>query len=81
MHGFLRLTVDKDLILCESLGVDETTNKTTGLVTKNVVATKGATQASRTWTGDVISPNLRRLRRLPKPRKRNRDTTEVGRED
>jgi len=56
MHGFLRLTVDKDLILCESLGVDETTNKTTGLVTKNVVATKGATQASRTWTGDVISP-------------------------
>lgn len=62
MHGFLRLSVDKNSILCESLGVDETTDKTTSLdaftvdMTKHVVATKGAAKASRTRTGDVIFP-------------------------
>jgi hypothetical protein len=62
MHGFLRLTVDKSSILCESLGVDETTNKTTSLdaftvdMTKHIVATKGAALASRTRTGEVIFP-------------------------
>jgi hypothetical protein len=61
MYRFLRLTVDKNSILCEFLGVDETTNKRISLdaftldMTKNVVATKGAMQA-RTRTGDVISP-------------------------
>ena len=44
-HGFLRLTVDKDSILCESLGVNETTDKTSSMdaftvdLTKHVVAT------------------------------------------
>ncbi len=48
MHGFLRLTVDAGSILCESLGVDETTGKTSSMdaftvdLTKHVVATKGA---------------------------------------
>jgi hypothetical protein len=61
-HGFLRLTVDKDSILCESLGVDETTDKTSSMdaftvdLTKHVVATQGAPQASRTRAGDVIRP-------------------------
>ncbi len=62
MHGFLRLTVDKSSILCESLGVNETTLKTTTLdaftvdLTKHAVASAGATVASRTRAGDVIQP-------------------------
>ena len=76
MYGFLRLTVDKNSILCESLGVDETTNKTTSLdaftvdLTKNVVATKGATQASRTRTGDVISPKSPKASKTAKAKKK-----------
>ena len=62
VHGFLRLTVDAGSILCESLGVDETTLKTSTMdaftvdLTKHVVATKGAAQPSRTRAGDVIRP-------------------------
>jgi len=62
VHGFLRLTVDAESILCESLGVDETTLKTSTMdaftvdLTKHVVATKGAAQPSRTRAGDVIRP-------------------------
>lgn len=62
LYGFLRLTVDQDSILCESLGVDETTDKTASMdaftvdLTKHVVATQGAPQASRTRAGDVILP-------------------------
>jgi Calcineurin-like phosphoesterase len=76
MHGFLRLTVDKNSILCESLGVNETTNKTTSLdaftvdMTKHVVATKGATQASRTRTGDVISPKSPKASKTLKAKKK-----------
>jgi hypothetical protein len=76
MYGFLRLTVDKNSILCESLGVDETTNKTTSLdaftvdLTKNVVATKGATQASRTRTGDVISAKSPKASKTLKAKKK-----------
>jgi len=62
VHGFLRLTVDAGSILCESLGVDETTLRTSSMdaftvdLTKHVVATKGAAQPSRTRGGDVIRP-------------------------
>jgi hypothetical protein len=76
MYGFLRLTVDKSSILCESLGVDETTNKTTSLdaftvdLTKNVVATKGAIEASRTRTGDVISPKSPKASKTAKAKKK-----------
>jgi hypothetical protein len=62
MYGFLRLTVDEDSILCESLGVNETTLKTSSIdaftvdLTKHVVATQGTPQASRTRAGDVIRP-------------------------
>ncbi|HEY2547145.1 MAG TPA: metallophosphoesterase [Candidatus Acidoferrum sp.] len=65
-HGFLRLTVDEGSILCESLGVDETTGKTSSMdaftvdVTKHVVATQGAVQASRTRKGDVIQSKARK---------------------
>jgi len=75
-YGFLRLTVDKSSILCESLGVDETTNKTTRLeaftvdLTKNVVATKGAIEASRTRTGDVISPKSPKASKTAKAKKK-----------
>jgi len=71
-HGFLRLTVDENSILCESLGVDEITLKTSTMdafsvdLTKHVVASKGATQASRTRTGDVILP---KAAKSPKPSK------------
>jgi hypothetical protein len=76
MHGYLRLTVDEDSILCESLGVDETTNKTTSMdaftvdLTKHVVATKGAPQASRTRAGDVIRPKSPKASRASKAKKR-----------
>jgi hypothetical protein len=76
MYGFLRLTVDKNSILCESLGVDETTNKTTSLdaftvdMTKNVVATQGATQASRAQTGDVIWPKSPKASKTAKAKKK-----------
>lgn len=62
MHGFLRLTVDAKSILCESLGVDETTKATSSMdaftvdLAKHVVATQGAAQASRTRAGDVVRP-------------------------
>lgn len=61
-YGFLRLTVDPSSILCESLGVNETTGQTTSMdaftvdLKKHVVATKGAVQPSRTRAGDVIRP-------------------------
>ena len=73
VHGFLRLTVDAGSILCESLGVDETTLKTSTMdaftvdLTKHVVATKGAAQASRTRAGDVIRP---KSAKAPKAKKK-----------
>jgi hypothetical protein len=76
MHGFLRLTVDKNSILCESLGVDETTNKTTSLdaftvdLAKHMVATKGAAKPSRTRTGDVIFPKSLKASKTPKAKKK-----------
>jgi Calcineurin-like phosphoesterase len=66
LYGFLRLTVDDDAILCEALGVNETTGKISSLdaftvdLTKHVVATEGAPQASRTRAGDVIRPKTPR---------------------
>lgn len=76
MHGYLRLTVDEDSILCESLGVDETTNKTSSMdaftvdLTKHIVATKGTPQASRTRAGDVIRPKPPRASKTSKAKKR-----------
>jgi len=73
VHGFLRLTVDAGSILCESLGVDETTLKTSTMdaftvdLTKHVVATKGAAQPSRTRAGDVIRP---KSAKAPKAKKK-----------
>jgi hypothetical protein len=73
VHGFLRLTVDAGSILCESLGVDETTLKTSSMdaftvdLTKHVVATKGAAQPSRTRAGDVIRP---KSAKAPKAKKK-----------
>ncbi|MGC2288025.1 MAG: metallophosphoesterase [Candidatus Acidiferrum sp.] len=71
MYGFLRLTVDENSILCESLGVNETTGKTSSMdafsvdLTRHVVATKGAARASKTRAGDIIQPKApkRRTRR------------------
>ncbi len=62
MHGFLRLTVDAKSILCESLGVDETTKETSSMdaftvdLAKHIVATKGPALASRTRAGAVLKP-------------------------
>ena len=76
VHGFLRLTVDAGSILCESLGVDETTLKTSTMdaftvdLTKHVVATKGAAQASRTRAGDVIRPKSPKSAKAPKAKKK-----------
>ncbi|MGC1493002.1 MAG: metallophosphoesterase [Candidatus Acidiferrum sp.] len=76
-YGFVRLTIDAGSILCESLGVDETTGKTSGMdaftvdLGKHVVATKGAVQASRTRAGDAIRPKLIRPR-APKSRPRRK---------
>ncbi len=76
VHGFLRLTVDAGSILCESLGVDETTLKTSTMdaftvdLTKHVVASKGATQPSRTRAGDVIRPKSPKSVKAPKAKKK-----------
>jgi predicted phosphodiesterase len=75
LYGFLRLTVDKNSILCESLGVDETTDKTSSMdafavdLTKHVVATQGAPQASRTRAGDVIRPKSPKALKSTKAKK------------
>ncbi|MGB7280978.1 MAG: metallophosphoesterase family protein, partial [Candidatus Acidiferrum sp.] len=71
MYGFLRLTLDENSILCVSLGVNETTGKTSSMdafsvdLTRHVVATKGAARASKTRAGDIIQPKApkRRTRR------------------
>jgi predicted phosphodiesterase len=76
MHGYLRITVDKNSILCESLGVDETTRATSSMdaftvdLTTHVVATKGAAQASRTRAGDVVRPKSPKAVKAPKAKKR-----------
>jgi hypothetical protein len=73
MHGFVRLTVGPSSILCESLGVDETTRKTSTLdaftvdTTKHVVSAKGAAQASRTRAGDTIRPKAGKPAKKKKP--------------
>jgi Calcineurin-like phosphoesterase len=75
-YGFLRLIVDKNSILCESLGVDETTDKTSSMdaftvdLTKHIVATQGPPQASRTRAGDVIRPKSPRAAKTKKAKKR-----------
>ena len=75
-YGFLRLTVDEDSILCESLGVDETTLKTSAMdaftvdLARHVIATQGAPQASRTRAGDVIRPKPPKAVKAPKAKKR-----------
>ena len=75
LYGFLRLTVDKNSILCESLGVDETTDKTSSMdaftvdLTKHIVATQGAPQASRTRAGDVIRPKSPKALKSTKAKK------------
>jgi len=75
-YGFLRLTVDEDSILCESLGVDETTLKTSAMdaftvdLTRHVVATQGAQKASRTRAGDVIRPKAPKAVKASKAKKR-----------
>ena len=63
-HGYWRLTVDKNSTLCESLGIDETTKATSSMdaftvdLTKHVVATKGAAEASRTRAGTWFVQSL-----------------------
>jgi hypothetical protein len=75
-HGFLRLTVDENSILCESLGVDETTDKTSSMdaftvdLTKHVVATQGTPKASRTRAGDVIRPKPAKAVKASKAKKK-----------
>ena len=76
MHGFLRLTVDEESILCESLGVNETTDKTSSIdaftvdLTKHIVSTQGAPQASRTRAGDVIRPKSPKAVKASKAKKK-----------
>lgn len=76
MYGFLRLTVDKKTILCESLGVNETTKATSSMdaftvdLTKHVVATKGAAHASKTRAGDVLRPKSPKAVKSLKAKKR-----------
>src|SRR5580658_1134366 len=76
LYGFLRLTVDGDSILCESLGVDETTLKTSTMdaftldLAKHLVATQGTPQASRTRAGDVIRPKSPKAAKAQKAKKR-----------
>ena len=67
-YGFLRLTVTASSILCESLGVDESTGKTSSLdtftldLTKHVL--KGAARASKTRAGAKVT------RKAPRKRKK-----------
>ncbi len=69
LYGFLRLTVDQNSILCESLGVDETTGKTSQLdsfvvdLPKNAVSAKGAPHPSKTRAGVTIKPKAVRTRK------------------
>jgi hypothetical protein len=75
-HGFLRLTVDENSVLCESLGVDETTDETSSMdaftvdLTKHVVATQGTPKASRTRAGDVIRPKPAKAVKASKAKKK-----------
>jgi len=75
-YGFLRLTVDEESILCESLGVNETTDKASSMdaftvdLTKHIIATKGAPQASRTRAGDVIRPRSPKVVKVSKVKKK-----------
>jgi hypothetical protein len=78
MYGFLRLTVDDGSVLCESLGIDESTGKTSTLdaftvdLTKHTVSAKGAAAASRTRAGAVIRPKLLKKKQTKKRTKRGR---------
>lgn len=71
MYGFLRLTVDAQSILCESLGVNETTHDTTLLdsftvdLTKHTVSTVGTIQPSKTKGGATIQP--KHIKKSPAP--------------
>ena len=62
LYGFLRVTVQPSSILCESLGVNESTGKTSYLdqftvdLTKHVVLS--AAFASKTRAGATIKPKV-----------------------
>lgn len=64
LYGFLRVTVTADSILCESVGVDEPTGKTSNMdaftvdLARHTVNAKGAPAASRTRTGSVLRPKV-----------------------
>ncbi|MGA2099118.1 MAG: metallophosphoesterase [Candidatus Acidiferrum sp.] len=66
VYGFVRLTVGPSSILCEALGVNETTLATSSLdaftvdTAKHVVSAKGAAHPSMTRAGDVIKPHLKK---------------------
>lgn len=71
LYGFLRLTVDEDTILCESLGVDETTGQTSYLdaftvdLTQHLVSSEGTPKASQTRAGATIKPRNARKTKTP----------------
>jgi hypothetical protein len=69
MYGFLRLTVDAQSILCESLGVNETTGATTLVdsftvdTVKHVVSTAGTALSGAKRKGTKVRPrNSRKVR-------------------
>ena len=70
MYGFLRLTVSPGSMLCESLGVDEATLKTSSLdkftldLKKHVVS--GVTPASKTRAGVTIPAKPKGLKKAKK---------------
>jgi Calcineurin-like phosphoesterase len=76
MYGFLRLTVDSRSILCESLGVNETTHATTLLdsftidTAKHVVSTVGTALAGKNKkkTGAKVPANPTRAKKRPEER-------------
>lgn len=65
-YGFVRLTVSPTSILCESLGVNETTRATSSMdsftvdLTKHVVSAKGDPQPSKTRAGVTVRPKRRK---------------------
>jgi hypothetical protein len=67
MYGFLRLTVTASSILCESLGVNESTGKTSSIdkftldLTMHVV--KGSASPSKTRAGATIKPKSPRKKK------------------
>jgi hypothetical protein len=76
-YGFLRVTVDPNSILCESVGVDEATGKTSNIdaftvdLARHVVSAKGAAAASMTKSGVVLRPKgIKKAKAHPKKKRK-----------